>query len=149
MVTGAATMSLVGAGVWAPGRGRLAEGVLVAAGGVVVGGFQTVQFSLLARVFAETERLLPPMRRKLSRLVNRLTMEIGLVGGLLLAAVAVVGVVFSLVVSRSSDPNASTASLAFRVGVCSVVLGVLGLQVVLGTTFLSILKLKRLGAEES
>jgi len=54
-------------------------------------------------------------------------------------------VIASLVVSRSSDPHATAASLAFRLGVCSVVLGVLGLQVILGTTFLSILRLDRLG----
>jgi hypothetical protein len=146
MASALTLMALVGTGVYAPGHGRLAEGVLVGAGGLVIAGFQAVQFAVLARVFAQTQRLLPPMRRRLSRVVNRVTLEIGLIGGALLIAVAVAGLVDSLVLSRSSDPHAAVASTAFRLGVCSVVLGVLGFQVVLGTTFLSILRLSRLGS---
>src|SRR4051794_32893158 len=77
-------MAVIGAGVWAPGHGRLAEGVLVGAGGLVIAGFQAVQFSVLARVFAQTQRLLPPMHRRLSRMVNRVTLELGLIGGAIL-----------------------------------------------------------------
>ena len=138
-------MTVLGAGWWSPGHGRLAEGLLVAAGGLLIAGFQAVQFSLLARVFAQTQRLLPPMRRRLSDFVDRLTMEVGLVGGTALVLCAVAGLTESLVLSRSSDPHAAVATVAFRLGACSVVLGVLGLQVVLGATFLSILKLHRLG----
>ena len=145
IVAATSAMTLLGVGWWSPGHGRLAEGLLVAAGGLLIAGFQAVQFSLLARVFAQTQRLLPPMRRRLSDFVDRLTMEVGLVGGALLVLCAVAGLTESLVLSRSSDPHAAAATVAFRLGVCSVVLGVLGLQVVLGATFLSILKLHRLG----
>jgi hypothetical protein len=136
---------LLGTGTIAPGRGRLPEGLLVGAGGVVIGGFQAVQFSLLARFFAETHRLLPPMRRHVSTLVRRLTLEVGLVGGTALVALGIAGAIVSVLVSRTSDPLALTPSAAFRLGACAVVLGVLGVQVVLGTTFLSILNLHRLG----
>jgi hypothetical protein len=146
---GAVAMGLLGTQAWSPGQGRLAEGLLVAAGGLVIVGFQAVMFSLLARVFAETERLLPPMRRHVSTVVRRLSMEIGLVGGAFLAALSVAGITISLVMSRASDPTAATAPLAFRLGTCSVVLGVLGLQIVLGTTFLSVLRLKRFDADAS
>jgi hypothetical protein len=145
MAASVSAMTVLGAGWWAPGHGRLAEGLLVGAGGLLIVGFQAVQFSLLARVFAQTQRLLPPMRRRLSGFVDRITMEVGLVGGSLLTVAALAGVTVSLLLSRSSDPHAAVASIAFRLGACSVVLGVLGLQVVLGTTFLSILKLHRLG----
>jgi hypothetical protein len=145
IATATAAMTVLGVGWWSPGHGRLAEGLLVAAGGLLIVGFQAVQFSLLARVFAQTQRLLPPMRRRLSGLVDRVTMEVGLVGGAVLVVGAVVGLTDSLVLSRSSDPHAAAATVAFRLGACSVVLGVLGLQVVLGATFLSILKLHRLG----
>jgi hypothetical protein len=145
MVAATTALGVLGSGVWSPGRGRLAEGLLVAAGGLLIVGFQGVQFAVLARVFAGTQRLLPPMDRRLSDFVDRLTMEIGLIGGSLLVLLAAVGVVDSLLLSRTSDPHATAASLAFRLGVCSVVIGVLGLQVVFGTAFLSILKLNRLG----
>jgi hypothetical protein len=138
-------MGLLGTQAWSPGQGRLAEGLLVAAGGLVIVGFQAVTFSMLARVFAETERLLPPMRRHVSSVVQRLSMEIGLIGGAFLAALSLAGITISLVMSRASDPMSATAPLAFRLGTCSVVLGVLGLQIVLGTTFLSVLRLKRFG----
>jgi hypothetical protein len=112
---------------------------------LLIVGVQAVQFSVLARVFAQTQRLLPPMRRRLSDLVDRVTMEVGLVGGAVLALCALGGLTESLLLSRSSDPHAAVATVAFRLGVCSVALGVLGLQLVLASTFLSILKLHRLG----
>jgi hypothetical protein len=145
MLAGLVGVVLLGTGTVAPGRGRLPEGLLVGAGGLLIGGFQAVQFSVLARVFAETHRLLPPMRRHVSTIVRRLTLEVGLVGGTLLAALGIAGVLVSVLVSRTSDPLALTPSAAFRLGTCAVVLGVLGVQVVLGTTFLSILNLHRVG----
>jgi hypothetical protein len=138
-------MAVLGAGWWAPGHGRLAEGSLVAAGGLLIVGVQAVQFSVLARVFAQTQRLLPPMRRRLFDLVDRITMEVGLVGGAVLVLFSLAGLTESLLLSRSSDPHAAFATVAFRLGVCAVVLGVLGLQLMLAATFLSILKLHRLG----
>ena len=141
----AALMTTLATGLWSPGHGRLAEGLLVGAGGLMIVGVQAVQFSLLARVFAQTQRLLPPMRRPISRFVDRITMEIGLIGGALMLLCATAGLVVSLLLSRSSDPHAAAATAAFRLGTFSVVLGVLGLQFVLGATFLSLLRLHRLG----
>jgi len=146
LLAGLAGLGLLGSGLVIPGQGRLAEGLLVAAGGLVIVGFQAVQFSLLARVFAATQRLLPPMRRNISSLVDRLTLEAGLVTGILLVLASVAGIVVSLVMSRTSDPLGTVAPAAFRLGTCAVVLGVLGFQVILGSTFLSILNLKRLEA---
>ena len=141
----ATLMAVLATGLWSPGHGRLAEGLLVGAGGLMIVGVQAVQFSLLARVFAETQRLLPPMRRRVSGLVDRITMEIGLIGGSLMVLCAAIGLILSLLLSRSSDPHADVATVAFRLGTFSVVLGVLGLQFVLGATFLSLLRLHRLG----
>ena len=144
-IVGLGGLGLLGSGAVSPGQGRFAEGLLVAAGGLVVAGFQSVQFSLLARVFAATQRLLPPMRRNVSNLVDRLSLEIGLVSGTLLVLMSVAGITLSLLMSRTSDPHAAVAPPAFRLGTCAVVLGVLGIQIILGATFLSILDLKRLG----
>ena len=141
----AVLMAALATGMWSPGHGRLAEGLLVGAGGLLIVGVQAVQFSLLARVFAQTQRLLPPMRRPLSRVVDRITMEFGLIGGAVMVLCAAAGLVVSVLLSRSSDPHATAATLAFRLGTFSVVLGILGLQFVLGATFLSLLRLHRLG----
>jgi hypothetical protein len=146
---GLAGLGLLGSGVVIPGQGRFAEGSLVAAGGLVIVGFQAIQFSLLARVFAATHRLLPPMRRNVSSMVDRLTLEVGLVTGVLLVLAAIAGIAVSLVMSRTSDPLGTVAPGAFLLGTCAVVLGVLGFQVILGTTFLSILNLNRLDATGS
>ena len=145
MLFASSVLAVLGLGGWRPGHGRLAEGMLVGAGGLVIIGFQAVQFSILARVFAQTQRLLPPIKRPLSAMIDRVTLELGLVSGVTLALVAAAGAIDSIVMSRGSDPHAVAATAAFRLGVCSVVLGILGLQVVLGTTFLSILRLDRLG----
>ena len=144
LLMGLIGLGVLGSGVVVPGQGRFAEGLLVAAGGLVIVGFQAIQFSLLARVFAATQRLLPPMRAHVSSVVDRLTLEVGLVTGFLFVLAAVAGIVLSLVMSRTSDPLGTVAPAAFRLGTCAVVLGVLGFQVILGTTFLSILNLKRL-----
>ena len=139
-------LAVLALGAWTPGHGRLADGALIGAGGLVIVGFQTMQFSVLARVFAETQRLLPPMRQRVSSLLDRVTLEVGLLTGFLLCALALAGSVESIVLSRSSDPHAQAASPAFRLGACSVILGILGIQALLGAVFLSILRLNRLGA---
>src|SRR5207302_8492792 len=88
-------MTALATGLWSPGHGRLAEGLLVGAGGLMIIGVQAVQFSLLARAFAETHRLLPAMRHRISGFVNRITMEIGLIGGAFMVLCASAGVVLS------------------------------------------------------
>ena len=100
-------------------------------------------FAYLAREFAATERLLPPSQTR-SRLRHRISFESGLVVGLLLFVVGIVGLITSLFLSTSSSPLALVASPAFRLGTCSVVVIVLGVQVGLGSSFLSLLDLRRL-----
>jgi hypothetical protein len=139
-------LAVLATGAWMPGQGRLAEGALIAVGGFVIVGFQAMQFSLLARVFAETQRLLPPMRRRVSSMLDRVTLEVGLLTGALLFGLALAGAAESILLSRSSDPHAVAASPAFRLGTCSVIVGILGIQALLGAVFLSILRLNRLGA---
>ncbi len=143
MALGALGLLLIGSGAWAPGQGRFAEGLLVASGGLLIAGFQAVLFAILAAEFAATERLLPP-RQAASRLRHRVSFESGLIVGLALVLAGIVTLVISLALSTSSEPLATTATLAFRLGVIGVVVSVLGLQVVLGSSFLSLLDLRRL-----
>lgn len=143
MVLGALGLLLLGSGAWSPGQGRFAEGLLVASGGLVIGGFQAVLFAILAAEFAATERLVPPRQAAL-RLRHRISFESGLVVGLLLVVAGIAALVASLGLSVSSEPLATTATPAFRLGVVGVVVSVLGLQVALGSSFLSLLDLRRL-----
>jgi hypothetical protein len=145
MVLGVLGLLLLGTGAWQPGEGRFAEGLLVASGGLVIAGFQAVLFSVLAREFAATERLLPPGQAA-SRLRHRFNFETGLIIGVLLIVAGVIALVTSLALSTGSEPTSATATPAFRLGVIAVVVSVLGGQVVLGSSFLSLLDLRRLGS---
>ena len=55
------------------------------------------------------------------------------------------GVITALVVSTSSDPNATAPTAALRLGVCSVVVCVTGLQLALGGAFMSMQRIGRIG----
>jgi hypothetical protein len=147
MAAGVAGLVALGSTAWMPGHGRFAEGLLVAAGGLVIAGFQATLFAVLARVFAATERLLPPQDR-LSRLFRVVTLEVGLLAGAGLLLIGIAGVSLSLGISTTSDPRSLEPTLALRLGVCAVTCAVLGMQVVLGSFFLSLLGLKRLGSPD-
>ena len=143
MALGTLGLVLLGSGFWDPGKGRFAEGLLVASGGVLIAGFQAVLFALLAREFAATERLLPPSRT-VERLRHRISFEAGLVVGLLAVIGGVIALIVSLGLSTGSSPTASDATVAFRLGTCAVVVVVVGVQIFLGSAFLSVLELRRL-----
>ncbi|HAM24130.1 MAG TPA: hypothetical protein DCM51_01020, partial [Actinobacteria bacterium] len=114
-----------------------------ASGGVLIAGFQAVLFALLAREFAATERLLPPSRT-VERLRHRISFEVGLVVGLLAVIGGVIALIVSLGLSTGSSPTATDATVAFRLGTCAVVVVVVGVQIALGSAFLSVLELRRL-----
>ncbi|HCK78971.1 MAG TPA: dolichol-P-glucose synthetase [Actinobacteria bacterium] len=143
MALGTLGLVLLGTGFWNPGQGRFAEGLLVASGGVLIAGFQAVLFALLAREFAATERLLPPSRT-VERLRHRISFEVGLVVGLLAVIGGVIALIVSLGLSTGSSPTATDATVAFRLGTCAVVVVVVGVQIALGSAFLSVLELRRL-----
>ena len=141
MALGIAGLIALGSGIWSPGQGQFAEGLLIASGGFLIAGFQAVLFAFLAREFAATERLLPPSR---SRIRHRISFESGLVVGVLLFLAGIVGLIASLSVSAGTTPDPASTSTAFRLGACAVVVTVLGIQVALGSSFLSLLDLRRL-----
>jgi len=132
-------------GVWSPGRGRFAEGLMFASSGLLIAGVQAVEFALFARVFAASEGLLPPPRRQFSRLLAVISLERGVSIGLGLVVLSIGLLVGSLIVSRSSQLTlAAESTTALRLGVCAITAGVVGMQVALGACFLDVLRLKRL-----
>jgi len=133
---------VLGSGAWKPGHGQFAEGLLVASGGLMIVGFQMLLFGVLARQFAATEGLLPPTQT-VSVLSRRVGFGAGLLAASVIVAIGIIGLVTSLALSTSSDPQDGQATTALRLGICSVVLCVLAIQLSLGSTFLSILGLRR------
>jgi len=138
-------MVLLGTGLWKPGVGDFPTALLVASGGMVIVAFQAILFSMLAQDFAISEGLLPP-RMTSELLRHRPVFEYALVAASVLLVAGLVGLVTSLVLSGSSDPMALDATPALRLGICSVVLCVVGLQCALGGAFMSVLRIKRIGA---
>jgi len=137
---------LLGSAVWTPGQGRFSEGLLVACSGLIVAGVQAALFAILAREFAASQRLLPPARRRVRRLTSRFTLEGGLSAAVVLIVTSLVLLTVSLTISWHSNPKALAPSAAFRVGALAVTIGVVGIQVALGSWFLSLLRLPRLDA---
>jgi len=115
--------------------------LLYAAVAIVV-GFQAVLFALFTKVFAISERLLPADAR-LTRLLEQLTLEVGLIGGglLLLLGLGASGVAFG--VWSQQDFGDLIPSQMLRVIIPAATLIMLGAQVIWASFFISILGLKR------
>lgn len=108
----------------------------------VVIGYQAVIFFAGARLFAIAEGLLPTSRTW-DRLFAVVTLETGIVVGVLLLALGLTGSIYEVVhwSSRSFGPLAYASTL--RLVIPSAVLLALGWQTILASFFLSMLGLRR------
>jgi hypothetical protein len=114
---------------------------LVAAGAMVVIGFQSVLFWLFTQVYAGAEGFLPE-EPKVQRLLGKLSLERGLLAGAAIGLAGVVGIVFSLTYWQANKFGQLNYQHALRLMVPSVTALVVSCQLVLGTFFLSILGIK-------
>lgn len=140
---GAAGSVLLASGLWQPGQGRLAEGLLIAFCGLLVIGAETTQIAAAARDFGEDQGLLPGARSRMHRAWTGLSLEITLIASMSLVVVGASLLAVSLGLSTHSDPNAARASLAFRLGTVGVTLGLIGVQLAFGAWLRSLLRLPR------
>ncbi len=115
---------------------------LVYAALAVVVGYQSVVFFVLARTFAITEGLLPASERVLRRL-GRLRLEIGLVVGTLCVLGGIAGSLAAVGAWESKSFGRLDYPTILRIVVPSSMLITLGLQTVLASFFLSILRMRR------
>jgi len=115
---------------------------LVAAGAMVVIGFQSVLFWLFTQVYAGAEGFLPE-EPKVQRLLGKLSLERGLLAGAAIGLAGVVGIVFSLTYWQANKFGQLNYQHALRLMVPSVTALVVSCQLVLGTFFLSILGIKQ------
>jgi glycosyltransferase involved in cell wall biosynthesis len=126
----------------AVGRVTLDVHTLLYAALAVLIGFQAVFFALFTKVFAETEQLLPPDPR-LARLARWLTLEVGLGIGFGLVALGVGGSVFAVRTWLEVSFGPLEPRAVLRMIIPSILALTLGCQIVLGSFFLSVLRLPR------
>jgi glycosyltransferase involved in cell wall biosynthesis len=115
---------------------------LVAASAMVVIGFQSVLFWLFTQVYAGSEGFLPE-EPNVQRLLGKLSLERGLVGGALVGLAGLGGLIFSLVYWHGAGFRSLNYEHSLRIMVPSVTALIVSCQVILGTFFLSILGIKQ------
>ena len=141
-LTGLVIGTLVAIGPLTIGSVTFDVDTLVAAGAMVVIGFQAVLFWLFTQVYAGAEGFLPE-EPKVQRLLGKLSLERGLVAGVLIGAAGLVGLIFSLTYWQANKFGQLNYEHALRLMVPSVTALVVSCQLVLGTFFLSILGIKQ------
>ncbi len=115
---------------------------LVACGACVSIGFQAVLFWLFTQVYAGAEGFLPE-EPKVQRLLARLSLERGLVLGVLVGLAGLTGLIVSVTYWQSHSFGHLNYEHALRLMVPSVTALVLSYQLIFGTFFLSILGIRQ------
>lgn len=105
-------------------------------------GFQAVLFSVLGKVFGWNEGLLP-VGARFERLFKYVTLEVGLVVGLLLMLGGGAGSIYAFFRWSVVSFGALDASRAFRIVIPSLTALLLGAQIVLASFFLTLLGIQR------
>jgi hypothetical protein len=110
-------------------------------------GFQAVLFSILGKVFAWNEGLLPVSDR-FRRLFTRVSLEIGVGVGLAWMFAGAAGALYAFVRWSDVSFGALNAAITLRIVIPSLTALLLGAQTVLASFFLSLLGLRRHAAPE-
>jgi len=105
-------------------------------------GFQSASFATCAKVFAISEGLLPEDPR-LTKVFQYITLEVGLIIGLVLMALGLAGSIGALGMWSQKAFGDLNPAHTLRLTIPSVVAICLGYQVMLSSFFLSVLRMKR------
>ncbi len=149
LIPGAALM-LIGllAGIWLIPGPRTVGNVtfdvhtMLYAGLAVLIGFQSVIFSVFTKTFAITSGLLPKDER-MEKLFKYITLEVGLVIGVLLIIAGLAGTASAIFGWQKTQFGPLVPADTLRTVIPSFVLLALGCQTVLSSFFMSVLGLKR------
>jgi glycosyltransferase involved in cell wall biosynthesis len=109
---------------------------------LVLLGFQSVNFAVFTKVFAITEGLAPEDRR-LNRLFRYITLEVGLIIGVLLVAAGLAAWIFVLGTWGRHHLGPLDPQVTLRIVIPGAVLLALGFETVLSSFFLSVLGMAR------
>jgi glycosyltransferase involved in cell wall biosynthesis len=112
---------------------------------MIIVGFQSVTFALLARVHAVSLGLLPPDR--LQRWVSSHTLELGLIGGVMLICLGLGGTFFTIYGWEQSSFGELSPRHSLRFAIPSVLAIALGFQTILASFFLGVLGLRHVQRE--
>lgn len=111
-------------------------------GAALVCGFQSFAFALLAKVFAINARLLPADAR-MTRLVEVVSLEVGVVAGIAVLAGGVAASGYALGAWGSTSFGPLDPAVSMRIVLPGATAVVLGLQIVFASFFLGVLGLSR------
>ncbi|MDQ1265369.1 MAG: hypothetical protein QG635_519 [Bacteroidota bacterium] len=104
-------------------------------------GFQAVAFAVISKVYAMQEKLLPesPLLKKI---MKKLTLEVGLLCGILLILTGLALTFYALYLMESRQFHSFGIQYTMRIVILSVTLMSIGFQIVFFSFFLSVIKLK-------
>jgi hypothetical protein len=125
-------------GSFSMGSVTLDVDTLVVASAMVVIGFQAVLFWLFTQVYAGAEGFLPE-EPAVTKLLDKVSLERGLIGGFVLIVGGLVGLVFSFLYWHGQGFHGLNYEHALRLTIPSVTGLIVGFQVIFGGFFLSIL----------
>jgi len=120
----------------------LGVNTLIYSSAAIVCGFQAMTFAIFAKVFAINARLLPPDERMRS-FTSLLSVEFGMVAGLLLLAAGLAAGAYSLGMWRLAAFGALNPEVSLRVVAPSATAMIVGLQLIFSSFFLGVLGLRR------
>jgi glycosyltransferase involved in cell wall biosynthesis len=115
---------------------------MLAAGTCVILGYQLVLFGIFARVFAEIEQLIPK-RSSIMKIFEVLTLERGILLGLLSVVLGIIPLAVALKNWADSDFGPQDYTAGMRLLIPAVTAIILGVQTVFGSFLLSLLGLNR------
>ena len=142
-LAGLGSMAWLVTGPQRVGNLTLDVNTLVYSAAAIICGFQAVAFALFAKVFAINAGLLPPDPR-ISKIGDVLSLEIGVLVGLLLLVSGFVTSAFAVGFWGRVSFGALDPTVSLRIVVPGMTALVLGLQVVFSSFFISLLGLRRL-----
>src|SRR5580693_7351747 len=122
-----------------PGLVLLIAGLAI--GAMVVIGFQSVLFWLFTQVYAGSEGFLPE-EPKVQRLLEKLSLERGLLLGAAIGLAGLAGLIFSVLYWNGQKFSHLNYEHSLRLMIPSVTALIVSCEVILGTFFLSILGIK-------
>lgn len=115
---------------------------LLYAGLAVLVGFQSVIFAVFTKTFAITTGLLPPDQR-MEKLFRHITLETGLIVGVLLVLTGLCGTAYAVLGWQKTQFGPLVPADTLRTVIPSFILLALGCQTILASFFMSILGLQR------
>jgi glycosyltransferase involved in cell wall biosynthesis len=115
---------------------------LLYAGAFLVVGFQSVVFALFTRLYAMQTGLLPA-NQWLDNFTRKLTLEIGLMIGVVMTLLGLAGSVYAVAFWSRADFGAMSYPDSLRIVIPSVVAIIIGIEIMMASFFLSVLTINR------